>query len=147
MNIKWSNVPIPEGHLVGLIGAVLLHVALPLKVFSPRWLGHALGWPAIIAGIVLAGWAVTEAGSVEVASPSKLVTTGPYALSRNPMYLAWTLISLGIALAMNTLWLLLLLPLVIVFTHFREIVREERTLRQQFGAEYEQYCRNVRRYL
>lgn len=147
MIIRWSNVPISEIHLGGIIAGTLLHVAFPLDIFNWGWMGHALGWPVLAAGLLLAGWAVVEAGDADISSSPRLLVTGPYAFSRNPMYLAWTLIALGLALVINTLWLLLALLPVVLLTHFLVIRREEERLRQQFGEEYRQYCQEVRRYL
>jgi protein-S-isoprenylcysteine O-methyltransferase Ste14 len=47
----------------------------------------------------------------------------------------------------NTAWLLVLLPVVLLYVHFVDIKREERQLAKQFGDEYHRYCAEVRRYL
>ena len=78
--------------------------------------------------------------------PDKLVLGGPYALSRNPMYLAATLVYVGIALVLNAAWPLLLLPVVLLATHV-VVVREERSLERRFGNAYRTYKTAVRRYL
>jgi protein-S-isoprenylcysteine O-methyltransferase Ste14 len=62
------------------------------------------------------------------------------------MYVAWTLIYLGVSLTLNTVWLLSLLPLLAVLIH-REVKREEHRLVEAFGDEYRTYRRRVRRYL
>jgi protein-S-isoprenylcysteine O-methyltransferase Ste14 len=62
------------------------------------------------------------------------------------MYVAWTMIYLGVALVLNTLWLLVLLPLLAVLIH-REARREESRLEDAFGEVYRTYRRRVRRYL
>jgi protein-S-isoprenylcysteine O-methyltransferase Ste14 len=63
------------------------------------------------------------------------------------MYVGWTLIYLGIAFVVNSVWVTALLPLVIAFTHFVDVPKEERSMREQFGDEYLDYQRRVRRYL
>jgi protein-S-isoprenylcysteine O-methyltransferase Ste14 len=63
------------------------------------------------------------------------------------MYIAWTLISLGVALVGNTPWPVVLLPGVLIYTHVCVILREERYLEQKFGDEYRQYRAGVRRYV
>lgn len=59
-------------------------------------------------------------------------------MSRNPIYVAWTLIYLGVALVLNTAWLLLLVPLLAALIH-REAQREEERLEEAFGSEYRAY--------
>jgi protein-S-isoprenylcysteine O-methyltransferase Ste14 len=62
------------------------------------------------------------------------------------MYLAWTLVYVGIALAANAAWPLLLLPVVLLVTHI-VVLREERSLERRFGPVYRRYKTSVRRYL
>ena len=78
--------------------------------------------------------------------PDKLLTTGPYALSRNPMYLGHLIFLLGLALSTGSrlAWGILLANL----PWFQSrVLRDEVRLRAKFGAEYEAYCRRVRRWL
>ena len=63
------------------------------------------------------------------------------------MYVAWSVIYIGIAMLVNTGWLIILLPAVIAFTHYFVIRREEQQLEKQFGEQYRQYRAQVRRYL
>jgi protein-S-isoprenylcysteine O-methyltransferase Ste14 len=143
---RWGNVPIPEAHLVGLGTGILLQAIVPWSMPWPAWIGHLCGWPSILAGLWLGAWAVREAADVNLGRPSQLVRSGPYALSRNPMYVAWTLGYVGAASVANTAWPLLLLPVVLVVTQV-VVVREERFLERRFGAEYRSYKTSVRRYL
>lgn len=62
------------------------------------------------------------------------------------MYLAWTLVYVGIACVANTAWLLVLLPVVLLVTHV-VVVREERLLEDRYGTEYRSYKTSIRRYL
>jgi protein-S-isoprenylcysteine O-methyltransferase Ste14 len=89
---------------------------------------------------------VRAAASVNLERPDQLVDNGPYAFSRNPMYVAWTVGYLGIALVAGTAWPLLLLPAVLVVTQV-VVQREERSLERRFGAAYRSYKTSVRRYL
>ena len=108
------------------------------------------GWspplPLILAGVWLGARAVRAAAGVDLERPDQLVDSGPYARSRNPMYLAWTAGYVGIALVAGTAWPLLLLPVVLVLTH-AAVMREERSLERSFGAAYRNYKGSVRRYL
>ena len=147
MRWKWSNVPIPVQHLFGLAFGGILQVVLKQRLFAAPWIGHATGWPVMAIGIGLSAWSVAEAGHVDVEAPAKLLTDGPYSLSRNPMYVGWTLIYVGAALAANSVWMLALLPVVIVYTHVVDVRKEERFLTEKFGDEFLEYQRRVRRYL
>lgn len=76
-----------------------------------------------------------------------LVDAGPYAFTRNPMYLGMALIYLGVGMAFASVGtLILLLPLVAII-QTQVIAREERYLAAKFGDSYRAYCRRVRRWL
>lgn len=78
---------------------------------------------------------------------SKIITTGPFALSRNPLYLGGILIFFGLALAANFLWPLLALILSVILCHTFLILPEEKYLTDKFGDEYIQYTNSVRRWI
>jgi protein-S-isoprenylcysteine O-methyltransferase Ste14 len=145
--IRWANVPIPEGHIALLLLGVGLHRLRPRRLFQTGQAGRRLASPLLLSGVFLAGWAVAAARDQDIQKPSRLVTTGPYAYTRNPMYLAWNMIYVAAALLANSAWLLALLPAPIFFTHFYAIKPEERYLDRQFGETYRRYCARVRRYL
>jgi protein-S-isoprenylcysteine O-methyltransferase Ste14 len=147
MQIKLRNIPIPEAYLIGIFLGVLLQFIFEIRIFRLGWIGHVAGWPLIFLGTGLSTWAVIEAGEMDISSPKKLVTSGPFAFSRNPMYVGWTLIYLGICFVLNSVWFLILLPLVAIYVHFVEIPKEERALEQRFGDRYREYREQVRRYL
>jgi protein-S-isoprenylcysteine O-methyltransferase Ste14 len=146
MQIKWKNVPIPEGHVIPFFLGIFAHESIPMPLAIIGWLRFMLGIPFILAGIILTARSVHEVGTIKVAAPTELITTGPYAISRNPMYVAWHLIYVGSIFLVNTKWLLLLLSFVLAFTHYRVILREERELEELFGTEYRDYCKKVGRY-
>jgi len=135
---------VPEVHLgIGAVGLVM-------TVLRPRriaWEPAArTGWSFIVGGVTLAAWATHAAGATDLAHPDRLVTGGPYAVSRHPMYVAWTAIFIGSALVIRTAWLLLLAPLLAVLIH-RETRREEERLADAFGTSYHAYQARVRRYM
>lgn len=147
MNLRWSNIPIPEAHLIGLVLGFVIQIFYPLDITSWIWLRYLLGSPGIVMGILFVWWAVWVAAKMNIASPTKVLDDGPYAYSRNPMYLGWTLMIFGIAFIMNNLWILLILFFVVIYTHYFVILKEELFLKEKFGDEYEQYQKKVRRYL
>ena len=78
---------------------------------------------------------------------SAIVTDGPYRFSRNPIYVALTLLSAGIALWVNSFWMLgLLIPTLVVMT-IAVIGPEEQYLERKFGAEYLDFKSRVRRWI
>ncbi len=147
MKWKWANVPIPAQHVVGLILGAILQYVLKHGLFAAPWIGVAFGIPLILIGVGLSVWSVLKVGEMEIMRPTDLITSGPYSLSRNPMYVGWTIMYLGIGLAANSAWILVLLPLVAALTHFVDVLKEERFLEKEFGDEYAQYKERVRRYL
>ena len=144
--LRWLNIPIPPQHLAGLLLGAYLHFRLSQRLFSMSWIGGLLGLPLTAAGIWISISAAMEAGAMSIESPTKLFTTGPYAHSRNPMYVGWTLLYLGIALAANSVWIIALLSAAIIFTHLVDIRREERMLKDEFSDQYFEYQKRVRRY-
>jgi len=89
---------------------------------------------------------VRAASEVDLERPSTLISSGPYAIVRNPMYVGWTLLYLGVALITRNAWLVASLPVVVGLIH-REVLREEHTLERSFGENYARYRKLVRRYL
>ena len=78
---------------------------------------------------------------------SRLVTAGPYQWTRNPQYVAYVACYFGAALLANTIWPIVLLPVVIALLVTVVIAREERYLQSVFGSEYREYSRRVNRWL
>jgi protein-S-isoprenylcysteine O-methyltransferase Ste14 len=99
-----------------------------------------------VVGGALAVWATRSASTTDLENPDRVVTGGPYALSRHPRYVAWTVIYLGVALVVNAASLLILLPLLLLLVH-RDALREEKRLEERFGSAYRAYRGRVRRYL
>ena len=78
---------------------------------------------------------------------SKVVKTGVFAISRNPLYLASVLVFLGLALALNILWAVVMLLLSIIICLYVLIIPEEQYLAEKFGEEYKEYTASVHRWL
>jgi protein-S-isoprenylcysteine O-methyltransferase Ste14 len=144
--LRWENVPIPEPHIVGLLAAALLELVSPWPLTALEWLAWSVGGLLMAVGATVVIWAVQTAGDDAVSDPSSLVTHGPYRYSRNPMYVGWTGLYLGVTAVVNTAWPVVLLPVVALAVHV-VVRREERALVDRFGAEYRRYRSEVRRYL
>jgi protein-S-isoprenylcysteine O-methyltransferase Ste14 len=78
--------------------------------------------------------------------PGRLVTSGVFAFSRNPIYVAFAIILAGQFLIFSN-WILLVYTAAAVWLFHRQVRREEEYLQKQYGREYFQYCSRVRRYI
>jgi len=142
--------PPPLLYLIPLLGGALLDRAVPLPGLPPG--ARRLGFPLAAAGVALGTWFVRTMHAANTPvdprqTPTTLVTNGPFRHSRNPGYIGLTLAYTGISLTTNRRWPLVFLPPVIAAVD-RGVVRpEERYLRDRFGDEYEDYRRQVPRWL
>lgn len=143
--------PPPLIYLAALVIGLALRAIAPTP-FLPRGLGYVVGAVLIVIGVWLLFWGarvMRHAGtsvSTRVATTA-LVTTGPFRFSRNPLYVSLTLCYLGIAIATQTLWAILLLLVVLAVIQRGVIDREERYLERKFGADYIRYKERVRRWI
>jgi protein-S-isoprenylcysteine O-methyltransferase Ste14 len=143
----WTNAPIPEAFVAGLsLGGILHLLAARPIAREPRW-PRLTGLALVPAGLGLILWAMAAAEHIRIDRPAALIAQGPYAVSRNPMYLGWALACLGLALLANSRWLLGATGAAGLYLHGREIPREEAALAAQFGEEYGAYRQRTRRYL
>jgi protein-S-isoprenylcysteine O-methyltransferase Ste14 len=100
----------PLVYLVSLVVGVLLQLTIPLP-FLPRTLATPLGATLVAVTITLFSYSVMEYRAARTPVPARkpttvIVRTGPYRFSRNPIYLAFSLLQLGIGTWVNSLWLL-----------------------------------------
>jgi len=111
------------------------------------WLGLALA-AAALAGFALTLWSFGDSFRVGIdeVKPDALVTTGMFAVSRNPIYVCFLIFFLGQFLVNPCLALAAVIPLLALAIH-RQILREEAFLARHYGADYAAYRQRVRRYL
>jgi protein-S-isoprenylcysteine O-methyltransferase Ste14 len=152
MNILENRIPPPLVFLAtaGLIW--LLAQWTPASEIPPmvRYAVAAIfAAAAAVAPLAIAGFrrAQTTIDPVHIDRASCLVTTGPFAYTRNPMYLGLALLLTAWVILLSAPWTLVG-PLIFVFyiTRF-QIIPEERAMTAKFGAPYEDYRRRVRRWL
>jgi protein-S-isoprenylcysteine O-methyltransferase Ste14 len=134
-----------------LTGKVLHDATVPLAIGVPPTL-TVLGF-----GILAVGGGLCIAGIVEVVRHrttivphsvvSRLVTTGAYRVSRNPMYTGLTIVYLGATLLSGTWWPLVTLPLALLAVYCLVISPEEHYLAARFGSLYTNYQARTRRWL
>lgn len=137
--------------LPGTMGFVL-----PLLVIQPEWPSPGRRWWALAvvgAGTTLLLACVREfyvagKGTLAPWSPPKhLVTSGPFGLSRNPMYVAMLTIIAGWALFFGSRALGVYLISMFVLFHVRTLLGEEPWLAREFGPDWDTYRGRVRRWL
>jgi len=104
-----------------------------------------VGWPLVAGGTYLVVRSVQATRQVRLAHPDRLVTTGPYAISRNPMYVGWALLHVGAGVAGGSGWSLAAFPAVTALVH-QQVLREERDLGERFGYHFKRYRDAVPRY-
>jgi protein-S-isoprenylcysteine O-methyltransferase Ste14 len=124
---------------------------MPLT-FLPGTPNTALGAFLVVVAIALALYSAAKFRAAGTPVPARkptivIVRTGPYRFSRNPIYVAFSLLQLGTAIWANSLWLLATLVGAVALIHFIVIRKEEHYLEQRFGAEYLDYKASVRRWL
>ena len=136
------------------LAAILLGIALnrawslPFRPAALRWLGPVLDFCAVV--LFLLSLREFRAAGTSVRGTertSAIVRTGPYRFSRNPIYVAFILLVLGLAVWSNTLWLLVTLVPAVGFIAVVVIPREERFLERHFHDHYSSYKAAVRRWL
>lgn len=130
---------------------------------------HAFGWPTpatrqliqseglawlgvtfCLAGVFLLSWSIHSFGEsfrvgIDIEHPGQLITTGIFAFSRNPIYVAFALVLTGQFLVFSH-WILLLYLLAAVWLFHRQVLREEDFLKHHYGQDFSEYCSRVRRY-
>ena len=128
-----------------------MHFVFPVQ-FLPQqgrlWFGALLpllAVPIVVSAVRALARAKT---TVDVRKPTAaIVTDGAFRCSRNPMYVSLTLLYLGIASLINSLWVLLLVVPLLVVVERGVVEPEERYLERKFGQEYLRYKEQVRRWI
>ncbi len=155
MSSDHAGVTVPSALTIvpPLVAGLLLHFLwTQLRFFSEWWIGHAVGWPLVVAGVLLLAWSVRTMSRAGVdPDPNEptiaIVTTGPYALSRNPIYVSFNVVYVGITFMVNPVWPIAVLPVGIALLYYGVIARDESYLERVFGDEYRQYKARVRRWI
>jgi protein-S-isoprenylcysteine O-methyltransferase Ste14 len=143
----WPPVAVGGPLLLGLLVSWLLGDPLSTSTST-----DALGWLLVGAFVVWNAWALLLMARHRTALlPGGTTTTvldrGPFARSRNPLYLGLLALAAGLALLAGSLWALVALPVEWALLTWGAILPEERYLAAKFGAVYADYTTRVRRWL
>ena len=129
----------------------------PIPLILIAFIYHQFRLPLVIIGVliliigeVIRGWAVGYAGgrtrTRTINAARNLITTGPYAYTRNPLYLGNLLISSGICFVAGVLWLLPVLWILFLLQYIPIIITEEQFLAQTYDQLYQSYLTAVPRF-
>ena len=137
--------------LLGLIGGVLANVYFSFLIW-PGTVIRVIGILPLLLGVALFAWARASfrhhmTALMPWSRTTALVTDGPYGFSRNPIYLSFVLMYLGLSFIFDSAYVLIVLVVVVVLFDRLQIPREERYLRGLFGAEFDSYASEVRRWI
>jgi protein-S-isoprenylcysteine O-methyltransferase Ste14 len=159
---KTSTNMIPEAANIGMmrpplvyLGTIalgyILHLTWPVRLMSPTT-SLILGGITVLVAVALFLYAIREFQNAGTPVPGNrptttIVRTGPYHCSRNPIYLSFSLLQLGVAYWLNSLWLLVTLIPALALMSFVVIPREEKYLESRFPSDYLPYKASVRRWL
>ena len=142
----------PIALLIAFVAGLVLEWLQPLPFVPSRlpliWIGALL----FVAGFALLIWAFRsfrEAGTnVQTSEPTTaIVERGPYGFSRNPIYVGMFLALSGLAVGINSLWVLAMLVPFYLVIRYGVVAREEAYLERKFGGVYLAYKSRVRRWL
>ncbi len=126
--LPWLGTQLIDSTAAKTVGAILLTAAVVIYGFALKAFGNS--------------WRV----GIDRSSPGSLVTTGIFAWSRNPIYVALDFLAIGPFLLQGRLIFLVLATVFVLMIH-ETICREERFLREHYGDAYRDYCARVGRYV
>jgi protein-S-isoprenylcysteine O-methyltransferase Ste14 len=141
----------PFIYLGAIALGLLLHFAWPVRLVS-RAVSVPLGAIGVLVAVALFLYAIRTFRTAGTPVPGNrptttIVRTGPYRCSRNPIYLSFSLLQLGVAFCVNSLWLLVTFMPAVALMSFAVIPREEQYLETRFPSDYLPYKASVRRWL
>jgi protein-S-isoprenylcysteine O-methyltransferase Ste14 len=132
--MSWTRIArrirVPMGFVVALFFLLAAHPSV-----------HSLLWSLLVT---VTGLALRAYASGYVTKNEELTTTGPYAYTRNPLYLGSMLLAFGFAVAVHSWWTALALAVLFALIYIPTIRSEEEFLRGRF-SDFEEYCRRVPR--
>ena len=117
------------------------------ETVAPGWIGLGLCGLAIIGFILtLISFGDSFRVGIDAKNPDRLVTTGMFAISRNPIYVCFLMFFIGLFFVHCNIVIAVAVVVFALVIH-RQILREEKFLKSYYGTAYEVYCWKVRRYL
>lgn len=157
MNAYWKR-PLqfpwpPAIFALAFVAAILIDGIIPAPplAFRPMTTG-LLGGGLVVLALALDLWSLVSLVAAKTTvlpnrGSNHLVTTGPFRFSRNPIYLGYTLMCLGLGIILDNGWIMVGGVVAAIITHLVAIRAEQNHLLARFGIEYERYCRKTRAWI
>lgn len=149
LNFPWP----PFIYLIACVAAYVANLQTPFPIFPYAAIPtKAFGLIFMALAVFMDLWALKTLHERHTTvmphrSATHLVTCGPYRYTRNPIYLGYTLMTLGIGFLLGNGWFMVAAATAAVATNYLAVRPEEFHLLSRFGFEFERYCRGTRRWL
>jgi len=148
------HIPVPWVFVLSFLVGLVPQIFFPIHIRSHETILFIkiAGISLFVIGAIFAAWSLiifhkakttTTPGEIS----KKLIVSGPYRLTRNPMYISLTLAYLGEAGFLIQTWPLVVLPFTLAYINWIVIPLEEDLLKKEFNEEYENYCNKVHRWI
>jgi protein-S-isoprenylcysteine O-methyltransferase Ste14 len=137
--------------IISALVMTLLHFTIPYKIVIPLPFNF-FGIVLIISGLTIAKKVSSSFSEIDTEihtfkKPKQMVTIGLFKYSRNPIYLGFVTVLIGLNLILASLTPLIVVLLFIFITNYWYIPFEEKNMQKQFGQDYEDYKKKVRRWI
>jgi protein-S-isoprenylcysteine O-methyltransferase Ste14 len=134
-----------------LVGWALTGVVGDPVSLDATW-ARVAGWVLVLAFGVWNGWALwlmhaNRTALLPGGSTRVVLDSGPFGISRNPLYVGLVALDIGLALLVPSFWALVLVPVGVAVLWWGAVRPEEEYLSDRFGADYDDYRHRVRRWL
>jgi protein-S-isoprenylcysteine O-methyltransferase Ste14 len=142
----------PIALIIAVVAALVLNWFYPLPFLGRSIPGIEAGLLLLLVALLIVRWAATTFRNAKTnvltsQSANAIVSDGPFAWSRNPIYVAIFLGLVAFSLAFDSLWFLVALAPMYLVIRYGVIAREESYLERKFGRQYLDYKARVRRWL
>jgi protein-S-isoprenylcysteine O-methyltransferase Ste14 len=143
--------PPPLIFVLGMIIGYAIHFRFPVSLGESEYI-NILGLFLLTLAIVILCYSLflffKAKTHIEPWKPTtSIISTGLFAYSRNPIYAAFCITTIGLGLVFNNMWMLISFIPSAVFVYHIAIKKEEKYLENKFGDEYSKYKQKVRRWL
>ena len=144
----WPPLALGVPLTAGLVLTAAAGDPLSIASLATRWIGGALA----VAFVLWNGWtlwvmATNRTAILPGGATVLILQSGPFRLSRNPLYVGLIALDVAVALLAQSFWALVFVPIGVVALSWGAIPPEERYLSGKFGSEYQAYRARVRRWL